>query len=368
MSKAQREAVHQLVRETPLDFTADLTDTRVLFGQLQTATPLSCDVQLTESTLGDIPVVEIDIAGIDTGDVVLYFHGGGYAVGSASGGAGLASDIARRAHARAIAVEYRLAPEHPHPAATDDALAAYRALLDSGVPPERIAFAGESAGGGLVLATLLNAKRAGLPQPRAAIVMSPWVDLTNTRASRATRAAADPALTPRDLEACAAYYAGTADPADPLVSPLFGDLEGLPPLLIQVGSDEILLDDAIDFAARAASSDVSVQLDVTPEVPHVFQGMAAILDEAVQALDRAGAFLRSQFGVEEHGTERSGQRPTQRELADHTDLEALYTSKLARTLDAGGLLRHDRDTADPRAILHGVTGGAAEPGVSFGAV
>ncbi|MEV6103020.1 alpha/beta hydrolase [Nocardia sp. NPDC051981] len=295
MSKAQRETVHQLVRDTPLDFTADLTVTRSLFGELQTATPLSDDVRLKESTLGNIPIVEIDIAGIETDDVVLYFHGGGYAAGSAFGGAGLASDIARRAHARAIAVEYRLAPEHPHPAATDDALKAYSALLDSGVPPQRIAFAGESAGGGLILATLLAAKQAGLPQPRAAVAMSPWVDLTNTRASRATKAAADPALTPQDLKACAAYYTGTADPSNPLISPLFGDLEELPPLLIQVGGDEILLDDSIDFAARAAAANVSVHLDVTPEVPHVFQGMATILDEAVQALDRAGAFLRSQW-------------------------------------------------------------------------
>jgi len=295
MSKAQREAVHQAVRDYPLDFSGDLAVARRMLHEIQTSRPLPDDVRVSPTDLGGIPSVAVALDGVDTPNMLLHFHGGGYAAGSASDATSLIAAVIRPARARAIAVDYRLAPEHPYPAAVDDCLAAYRALLDSGVPASRIAFTGESAGGGLVLATLLAAKAAGLPQPAAAVAISAWVDVTNSGESMRTRAAVDPSLTPADLAACADYYAGAADRTDPLISPLFGDLAGLAPLLLQVGGDEILLDDSTRLAARAATANVPVLLDVTPEVPHVFQGMSAVLDEAGEALVRIGAFLQSHW-------------------------------------------------------------------------
>ena len=161
------------------------------------------------------------------------------------------------------------------------------------MPPSTIAFAGESAGAGLAAATLVALKRAGLPQPTAAVLMSPWADLTLSGDTIRGKAAVDPALTPEGLSRRAADYLPDGDPAGELVSPIFADLTGLPPLLIQAGSHEILLDDATRLAAHAASADVPVTLEVTPGVPHVFQAFAAMLDEGDAALTRAGKFLRT---------------------------------------------------------------------------
>jgi monoterpene epsilon-lactone hydrolase len=295
MSKEQRDALDQLARHSPLDLGGDVTEQRAIFEKIIASIPLPGDVVTTPGTLGDIPVVGVDVAGVESDDVIFYLHGGAYAVGSAAASAGLASDIVRRAGARAISVDYRLAPENPHPAAVNDAVAAYRALLET-VPAARIALAGESAGAGLTVATLVALKMAGLPQPSSAVMFSPWADLTLSGDSLPSKAAVDPALTPAGLRLRAADYAG-GDLADPLVSPVFADLTGLPPLLIQVGSHEILLDDATRLAVRAAAVDVRVTLEVIPGVPHVFQAYAAMLDEAGAALDRAGAFIRGHFAA-----------------------------------------------------------------------
>nr|WP_257018847.1 alpha/beta hydrolase [Streptomyces sp. TLI_235] len=253
------------------------------------------NVEAVPGAFGGVPVVTVDVAGGRRDRVVLYFHGGGYAMGSAAASAGLASDLARCAGCRIVSVDYRLAPEHPFPAAPQDALAAYRALLDSGVPADRIALAGESAGAGLALAALAAMAAEGLPRPASAALFSPWVDLTMSGASMTGKAAADPALTPRALHRRVVDYLGAGDPAHPLASPLFADLAGLPPLLVQAGSHEILLDDATRLAARAAAADVDVTLQVTPGVPHVFQGFAHLLDEGAAALAAAGSFLRAHF-------------------------------------------------------------------------
>ena len=255
------------------------------------------DVRTQETMLGGVPAVSIEIDGVESGGVVLYLHGGAYVLGTASAGAGLASDLARRVGARAVSVDYRLAPEHPYPAGLSDAVAAYRALLDSGLDPDRMCVAGESAGGGLALATLVALKDHGLPSPACAVLMSPWADLTLSGSSITGKADVDPALTAQGLRHRAADYAGDADPAKDLISPLFADLTGLPPLLVQAGSHEILLDDATRLAAKAAAADVAVTLDITPGVPHVFQGFAAMLDDGGAALDRAGAFVRSHLAT-----------------------------------------------------------------------
>ncbi len=296
MSKQQRDALDQLSRHAPLDVGGDVQEQRVIFEKMIASIPRPADVVATPGTLGGIPVVNVDIAGVESDDVIFYLHGGAYCIGSAAASVGLASDVVRRARARAISVDYRLAPENPYPAAIDDAVAAYRALLES-VPAARIAIVGESAGGGLTAATLVALKAAGLPEPACAVMFSPWADLTLSGASITGKAAVDPALTPDGLRLRAADY-GAGDPLNgPLVSPVFADLTGLPPLLIQAGSHEILLDDATRLAARAAAADVQVSLEVTPGVPHVFQAFAAMLDEAGAALDSAGTFIRAHVAV-----------------------------------------------------------------------
>ena len=194
--------------------------------------------------------------------------------------------------ATVISVDYRLALEHPYPAAAAaDALAAYQALLDTGTAPSDIAFAGESAGGGLAIVTLVNARDHGLPLPAAAYLMSPYADLTLAGTTMDTKREADPLLSRENLEARVPDYAAGQNPALGLISPVFADLSGLPPLIIQAGTHEVLLDDAVRLARHAATADVEVTLDITPGVPHVFQAYYPILDEAAAALDRAGQLL-----------------------------------------------------------------------------
>jgi acetyl esterase/lipase len=293
MSEQQRAAVHQLLRNGPLDLGGDLAVQRPLFEEMLTAHPLPEDVTATPTEIGGVPALRIQTADTQEGTAVLYFHGGAYAVGSAASSAGLAAAVARHSGSPVTTVDYRLAPEHPYPAALDDAVAAYRGLLDSGIPAQRVAVAGESAGGGLALALLVALKNTPLPQPAAAAVFSPWTDLTISGASINNKATADPALTAAGLRLRAADYTGTTNPANPQISPVFADLKGLPPLLIQAGSHEILLDDATRLATQAAAHDVAVILQVTPGVPHVFQGFADILDEGTAALTAAGTFLRT---------------------------------------------------------------------------
>jgi len=178
MSQQQRDALDELLRSGPLDLGGNVDEQRGIFEEMMGAIPVPADVAASPGRLGGIPVVDIDVDGADPAQVILYFHGGAYAVGTAASSVGLASDLARRAGTRLVSVDYRLAPEHPYPAALEDAMAAYRGLLASGQSPSAIAIAGESAGAGLAAATLVALKRAGLALPAAAVMMSPWVDLT----------------------------------------------------------------------------------------------------------------------------------------------------------------------------------------------
>ncbi|HEX3512434.1 MAG TPA: alpha/beta hydrolase, partial [Trebonia sp.] len=234
-------------------------------------------------------------AGIEPRHVVLYFHGGVYVLGDAFQAADLAAQVGRRTSARVFSVDYRLAPEHPFPAAVDDALAAYEGLLHNGTDPADIVFAGESAGGGLAIATLVNARDHGLPQPAAAFVMSPYADLTLAGETMETKGELDPLLSRESLAARIPDYTAGQDPALGLISPVFADLTGLPPLIIQAGTHEVLLDDALRLARQAATADVEVTLDITPGVPHVFQTFYPVIDEATAALDRAGQFLSARL-------------------------------------------------------------------------
>ena len=299
MSKEQKLALDGVLRQGGLDLQADVPTLRASFNELMARIPPPDDVRRRPATIGGVTGIEVTAPGADTEVVILYFHGGVYVIGSAATSIGLVAELARRTHARVITLDYRLAPEHPYPAAVDDAQAAYQGLLEQGVDPGQIALAGESAGGGLAVATLLALRDAGTPLPSCAFLMSPYADLTLSGDSIANRAAVDRTLTPEGLQLRIPDYVAGADAADALISPVFADLTGLPPLLIQVGSNEILLSDALRLAERAAMADVTVTLDVTDGVPHVFQAFAAMLDEADAALVRASAFLKSNLAATE---------------------------------------------------------------------
>ena len=291
MSTEQQKNLDAILRQSAFPADLEVGELRRLLRELTSAQPLPADVTVTAAALGGVPTAEITVDGIEARHVVLYFHGGVYVLGDAFQAAGLASQIGRRTRAKVISVDYRLAPEHPYPAAVDDALAAYEALVNGGTAPSDIAFAGESAGGGLAVATLVNARDHGLPLPAAAYVMSPYADLTLAGTTMDTKSGADPLLSRENLRARIPDYTAGQDAAAGLISPVFADLSGLPPLIIQAGSHEVLLDDAVRLARQAATADVEVILDVTPGVPHVFQAYYPLLDEAAAALDRAGQLL-----------------------------------------------------------------------------
>ncbi len=226
------------------------------------------------------------------GRVVLYLHGGGYCVGSCDTHRALAAHIARAAGATSYVPEYRLAPEHPHPAALDDALTAYRWLLSQKFKPAQIAIGGDSAGGGLAVATALAIRDAGLPQPAALILISPWVDLTLSGDSAKTRAARDPMLSHSIGALWSWLYLGTHPANHPLCSPLFANLAGLPPMLIQVGSEEILLSDSQRLEQRAQSAGVKVQAHLYDKMWHDFQVHAGVLRDSDAAIAEIGAFIK----------------------------------------------------------------------------
>jgi monoterpene epsilon-lactone hydrolase len=291
VSTEQRENLEAALRRSPIPVGSSVSEQRRLLRERTLARPAPADVVVAPAELGGVPAADITIDGIESRHVVLYFHGGVYVLGDAFQSADLASQIGWRAQARVISLDYRLAPEHPYPAAVDDALAAYDALLREGTPPSGIAFAGDSAGGGLAVATMVNARDHGLPLPAAAFLMSPYADLTLAGATMDTKGDVDALLSRELLQPRVTDYTAGQDPALGLISPVFADLSGLSPLIIQAGTHEVLLGDAVRLAHQAAAADVAITLDVTPEVPHVFQNFYPILDEAADALDRAGRLL-----------------------------------------------------------------------------
>jgi epsilon-lactone hydrolase len=299
MSIEQRENLDAILRQSAFPADSDIDEQRRALHELLSAQPLPAEVTVTAAELGGVPTAEISVEGIEPRHLVLYFHAGVYAMGEASLTADLASQVGRRTDAKVISVDYRLAPEHPYPAAVDDALAAYEALLETGIAPADIVFAGESAGGGLAVATLVNARDRGLALPAAAFVMSPYADLTLAGTSMETKRGVDPLLSREALEPRVADYTAGEDAALGLISPIFADLSGLPPLIIQAGTHEVLLDDAIRLAEQAVAAEVEVTLGITPGVPHVFQAYYPILDEATAALDTAGQLLSAHIAAAE---------------------------------------------------------------------
>jgi epsilon-lactone hydrolase len=254
------------------------------------ALPLPEDAGVNEIRVGDLVADWVTMPNSANRRVVLYLHGGGYSMGSRRTHRELATRIAREAAARVLVLEYRLAPEHPFPAAVDDATAAYRWLRKQGVAASSIAIAGDSAGGGLTLATLLALRDAGDALPACAVCLSPWTDLEGTGASAQPGGADDPMVPVAALRDMGRMYAGDSM-RNPLAAPLYGNFKGLPPLLIQVGTREILLDDSTRIADMARAAGVTVRLEIEDGAPHVYQAIPG-LPEATAALQRIGTFVR----------------------------------------------------------------------------
>jgi acetyl esterase/lipase len=249
------------------------------------------DTAVTQLSAGSVPAVRVATPRSRVDRHVLYLHGGAYLYGSPAHYRDFLWRIADAAAARVLCIDYRLAPEHPFPAAVDDAVAAYCWLLGDGADPRRTIVMGDSAGGGLVFGTLLRLRDLGLAMPGAAVGLSPWTDLALTGDTLLRNAKADPMLNLVQTRKYAAIYLGGTDPRNPYASPLHGDVRGLPPSLIQVGSDEILRDDAERMAAKLRHAGGVAELEVWPRMPHVWQLFARILPEGRQAIDRIGAFL-----------------------------------------------------------------------------
>jgi len=246
-----------------------------------------------ERPLGGIPASRIRAPQSMAGRHILFLHGGAYATGSAALYRHITWRFAVAAEAHLAAIDYRLAPEHPFPAALDDAVAAWRGLLDEGADPRHCAVLGDSAGGGLALALALRLRDEGGPLPAAVDALSPWTDLALTGSSLQRNAEADPMLRGTEGARLASYYLAGADPRTPYASPLYADPTGLPPTLIQVGSDEILLDDSVRMAERMRAAGCQVELEIWPRMPHTWQVWARVLPEARAAIERIGAFVQS---------------------------------------------------------------------------
>jgi acetyl esterase/lipase len=266
-----------------------------LFAASQPAPPPGLRIEPVR--LGGVPGESIVVADGPGSNHVLHLHGGGYVMGDPGGSRGFTTALALATCARVISLDYRLAPDHPFPAAIQDALAGYQALLEAGTPASRIAIGGESAGGGLTMAVLLAIRDAGLPRPACAVAMSPWVDLTCAGKSYETCSGRDPLLTRDVLLEMAGQYLLGQDPRDPRASPVGANLAGLPPLLIQVGADEVLLDDAIALAQSGEAAGLSVTLEIWPDMIHVWQMFAGALPEADAAIGRIAAFLSREWNA-----------------------------------------------------------------------
>jgi acetyl esterase/lipase len=292
MPSQQLNKVLEIIKSQPRDATASVG--RMRGGMEKVSERVAADVKCEPVSAGGVSAEWITAPGAVNDRVILYLHGGGYVMGSINTHRAMIARISRAAQARALAIDYRLAPEHPFPAAVEDATAAYHWLLAQGFKPGKIVLAGDSAGGGLVLAALVALRDAGRPMPAAAVPISPWTDMEGTGESLKTKATKDPMVQQDGLLSMAKMYVGQADPKNPLLSPLYADFHGLPPLLIQVGEAEVLLDDSTRVAERAKAAGVEVDLEVWDDMFHVWHVFAKLLPEAQQAIDRVGQFVLAQ--------------------------------------------------------------------------
>jgi epsilon-lactone hydrolase len=287
------EVVRAHLAKLPPADSLTIAERRAQYERAEKVFPIPPEVKVERVTAPVAPAEWLRPPSAEAGRVVLYLHGGGYVIGSPRSHRHLAAAIAGAAGASALSLDYRRAPEDPFPAAVDDAVASYRWLLEQGIAPGRIVIAGDSAGGGLTVATLVALKDARVPLPAGGVCISPWVDLTFSGASYETKAAVDPIVRRPGIDEMARAYLGKTDPRTPLASPVFADLRGLPPLLIHVGSDEVLLDDAVQLALRAKAAGVSATLEVWDRMIHVWHWFLPMLEEADSAIQGIGRFCRA---------------------------------------------------------------------------
>jgi acetyl esterase/lipase len=292
MASQQLQAIVEVLRSGRALAELSVEEKRAAMDALTSQFQLAEDVRCQPVDAGGVPGEWITAPEAVEERVIYYLHGGGYMMGSINTHREMISRLSRAAGARALAIDYRLAPENPFPAAVEDSTAAYRWLLSTGVDPARLVIAGESAGGGLTVATLVALRDAADPLPTAAVCLSPWVDLECIGESMTTKAEIDPMTQREDILELAKAYLGDAQPRTPLAAPLYADLTGLPPLLIQVGTAEVLLDDATRLAERAKSAGVDVALELWDDMFHMWHFFAAMLPEGQQAIDRIGKFIR----------------------------------------------------------------------------
>jgi acetyl esterase/lipase len=291
MPSDEMQAVVGALRANTFSIDAPVDELRTMMDSWSTDdTPPGATVEVIDAN--GVPAEFVRADGAPTDAALLYLHGGGYCIGSIKSHRGLAAQLSRKAQMSVLLIDYRLAPEHPHPAAVNDATSAYRFLLSNGFTAQRLAIAGDSAGGGLTVTTLLSLRDEQIALPAAAVAISPWTDMSCTSESFTTRAENDPMVTERGLKRMADWFLAGQDPRDPLVSPLHADLSGLPPLLVHVGDHEVLLDDAVEIARRAREAGVDVTLEVFPEMIHVFHAFVGVVPEADAALDEVARFLR----------------------------------------------------------------------------
>ncbi len=293
MSQEQLQAIIQQLKANPLLEQPEIEAVRAGFEQMATMFPVPDDVKCEPVTAGTVKAEWVTAPGAASDRAILHLHGGGYVIGSINTHRALAAGLSRAAKARVLLIGYRLAPEHPHPAAVEDATAAYRWLLAQGFSPKRTAIAGDSAGGGLTIASLVALRDAGEKLPAAGVCLSPWVDLEGIGESMTTKAELDPMVKKDSLVQLATIYLGGKDPRTPLAAPLYADLSGLPPLLILAGTWETLLDDASRIAERARKAGVDVTYEPAEGMIHVWQLFAPILDEGKQSIERIGQYIRS---------------------------------------------------------------------------
>lgn len=293
MTTAQLDDLVNLLRSRPAPETPEIGQARARFEKLADFLGGAPDAKCEKVNADGVPAEWVKAPGCDPRRAVLYLHGGGYAIGSINTHRRLAYDISAASGAVLLVIDYRLAPEHPYPAAVEDAAAAWRWLLQQGFAANRLAIAGDSAGGGLTIASLVNLRDRKLGLPACAVAISPWVDLEGVGTSMTARAAQDPMVRKDGLVWMAGMYLGGKDAKTPLAAPLHADLKGLPPILVQAGTAEILLDDATRIGERLNAAGVDVRLSIWPNMPHVFPIFAPVLSEGRDGCLEIGAFIRS---------------------------------------------------------------------------
>ena len=290
------DTVLEMIRVRSAEVRKTTDDDRLSYERIMSVLPMDDDIETERVGVNGIPAEWISAPESQEDRVILYLHGGGYLFGSARTHRVMLAHMARAAKARVLALDYRLAPEIPFPAPVEDSVSAYRWLLAQGISAQKMVIGGDSAGGGLAVAAMVALRSVGEPLPAAGVCISAWTDMESTGQSHITNAESDPSVSKERLLKIAKVYLGGKEPTAPLASPIHADLTGLPPLLLQVGSIEVLLDDSTLLKSRAKAAGVSVEMEVWEDMPHVWHHYAPILPEARKAIGRIGEFVLEHTG------------------------------------------------------------------------